>query len=117
MSEEYKSRYTDGNFFSKYTTRQRTNALLGPLMELRGDIEAFGLTSCDYEYPGLTETTVQDVSFEGILTIYPVILSDGIEIELTLYGSQAQELLEMFGWEPLEGDWDKDERCYMYNDY
>jgi hypothetical protein len=102
LNRDYKSNYMNRDFYAEYTEGTQT------LMILSGEIEASGKTYHEartYEYPGSIDTTIQDVCFEGILTVYPAILSDGIDIELTLCGTQAHELLEMFGWDPEESDW------------
>jgi hypothetical protein len=49
------------------------------------------------------------VSFVGTLTLYPYTMSDGIDMEVSINGDEAQELLEMFGWEPEESEWEEDD--------
>ena len=105
---DYKSNYNN-DFYAEYTEGTHT------LMILSGEIEASGMTYHEartYDYPGSVDTTVKDVSFEGILTIYPAILSDGIDVELSISGTEARELLYMFGWEPEESEWEEEEDYY-----
>ena len=106
MNKNYESRYTNEDFYAEYTEGTQT------LMILSGEVEASGMTSCEvstHEYPGSVDTAVKEVAFDGTLTVYPAILSDGIDIELTLLGNEAQELVEMFGWEPEESEWSQDD--------
>lgn len=103
---DYNSNYSNEDFYAEYTKGTET------FMILSGEIEASGKTYHEartYEYPGSIDTTVQDVSFEGILTIYPAKLSDGIDIEISVSGDEAQDLLYMFKWEPEESEWSEDD--------
>ena len=111
---DYKSNYNNEDFYAEYTEGTQT------LMTISGTIEASGKTYHEartYDYPGSIDTTVQDVSFEGLLTIHPDICSDGIDVEMSVSGTEAQELLDMFGWEPEESEWEEDDYYDECADY
>ena len=111
---DYKSNYMNRDFYAEYTEGTQT------LMILSGEIEASGKTYHEartYEYPGSKDTSIKDVSFEGTLTLYPYIMSDGIDIEVSVLGTEALELLEMFKWEPEESEWEEDDYYDECADY
>ena len=114
IDRDYKSTYTNEDFYAEYTEGTQT------IMILSGDVNATGQTYYEartYEYPGSVDTSIKDVSFEGTLTLYTYPMSDGINIELSVLGDEALELLEMFKWKPEEYEWEEDESCTECIDY
>ena len=111
---DYKSNYSNEEFYAEYTEGTQTTMILS------GEVDASGQTyheASTYDNPGSTETRLKDISFEGTLTLYPYIVSDGIDIEVSVLGTEAQELLEMFGWEPEESEWEEDDYYDECADY